>query len=598
MSIRYKILALISALLVAALASYLYLATSQLRDDKLAYVYDLNTTLADAASADVRLAVELLAQQASLLAHEVRPAASTSEQNAAAAQRLFVREPEIVQVQLYRLDPASRQLVLAHRFVHGEAVSRSGLGPTQTAEIQALPDAAELEHDGITLRNASVAPRAALLRLAVALEGDEACLVVVHVNAERLLRVFRRAQLRTTYLVGAGGEILAHPEPTRVISREVASDALVAMALTEGSAARGALELEEGGEHWLGAFAKVGVAELIVATRVNRDEALAGVDMLVMRSAYFGLGIVLVTFVVSVFFARALTAPIRALRDATTRLAKGDFDVTIKATSRDEVGELSEHFDAMARSLRSAQSQLVRSERMAAFGQLGAGITHEVKNPLSGIRSLAQVARAKLDDRAKLEEILAMIEKEAGRSLDIVQRFLKFARDGEKQPATIVDTRELVTETSRMARHQLGTHGIELEVDVSPETPPIHGHAGELQQVLLNLVLNAQEAMDGGGKVKLSAGPLSSDRVLITVADTGPGIPEADRHRIFEPFFTTKVGTGTGLGLSIAHNIVVQDLGGQIAVRSEPGWGAIMEITLPRAPAHLLMTPRGTPVLS
>jgi two-component system NtrC family sensor kinase len=293
--------------------------------------------------------------------------------------------------------------------------------------------------------------------------------------------------------------------------------------------------------------------------------------------------VLLAGILVSVFLARLVTSAIRRLRAATEVVAQGRFDFQVDDARRDEIGDLARSFVGMARALRNAQARLVRSEKLAAFGQLGAGITHELKNPLTGIVGFAQIAQRKLDQPAKLEEMLKLIEGEGLRCKDILVNFLKFARQQSGRDTQRVAVNDLVRRSAKIVEHQLSIHDVHLDVELAPELPEVVVNGGEIQQVLLNLALNAQQAMPEGGKVRFATARAPDGRVEISVADNGPGISESISDQIFEPFFTTKPpGEGTGLGLAISFGIV-RDHGGTLTVESEPGKGATFFIRLPAA---------------
>jgi two-component system NtrC family sensor kinase len=232
------------------------------------------------------------------------------------------------------------------------------------------------------------------------------------------------------------------------------------------------------------------------------------------------------------------------------------------------------------RALAKAEEQLVSAGRLASFGSLAAGITHEVKNPITAVVGFAQLAQRRLDDRAKVLELLKVIESEALRCRDILSSFLRFAR-GQSTAAERIDLNRVVDDTARVLRHQLVVNGVQLELSCVDGLPVVRGNAAELQQVLVNLAINAQQAMPGGGTVKLGTAVDPEGWALLTVADDGPGIDEALRERVFEPFFTTKANDqGTGLGLSVSARIVAAH-GGSLTVAPGPGRGSVFTARLP-----------------
>jgi signal transduction histidine kinase len=255
------------------------------------------------------------------------------------------------------------------------------------------------------------------------------------------------------------------------------------------------------------------------------------------------------------------------------------------------MGDLAGSFNQMAmelnardHALREAQAQLVQSEKMAAFGQLGAGIAHEVKNPLAGIQGIVQLSARSVDPDHPLAAQLAMIEKETKRCRAIIDNLLRFARQEKtvREPTVLAD---ILNDTATLMRHQMSLHHVELRTEIEPGLPVIQAGANQLQQVLMNLLLNAEQAMEerGHGTVTVSVRSAGEGFVELRVRDDGPGIPKHVQSRIFEPFFTTKpAGKGTGLGLSVTFGIV-RDHGGRIDVEAVEGHGTTFTIRLPIA---------------
>jgi two-component system, NtrC family, sensor kinase len=237
--------------------------------------------------------------------------------------------------------------------------------------------------------------------------------------------------------------------------------------------------------------------------------------------------------------------------------------------------------------LREAQAQLIQSEKMAAFGQLGAGIAHEVKNPLAGIQGMIQLTSRSLAKDHPLLETFGILEKEARRCRTIIDSLLKFARQENLQPEPIT-LAEVVADTKAILQHELSLHQITLETAIPEDLPLIHGSANQIQQVLMNLILNAEQAMEsrGHGSVRVKAAQRGADFIELFVQDDGPGIPRGVQARIFEPFFTTKApGKGTGLGLAVTFGIM-RAHGGTIRVESEEGRGTTFILSFRVAGSH------------
>jgi signal transduction histidine kinase len=227
-----------------------------------------------------------------------------------------------------------------------------------------------------------------------------------------------------------------------------------------------------------------------------------------------------------------------------------------------------------------------RAERLAALGTLAAGLAHELNNPIGIISSrielmLLDAAATGLPE--SLAEDLRVIHRHAQRVARIAQGLLSFARNAPMQRGP-VDLNQLIRDTVMLAERQFTRDGVAVDVALAGALPAIEGDPTALQQVILNLVINARDAIDGPGTVRIETAPLDGPGagVRLAVSDTGRGIAREDLPRIFDPFFTTKA-RGSGLGLSITHGIV-REHGGAIDVESQPGRGTRFVITLPAAP--------------
>jgi signal transduction histidine kinase len=265
-------------------------------------------------------------------------------------------------------------------------------------------------------------------------------------------------------------------------------------------------------------------------------------------------------------FAHKITSPLKKLTDLMQKVGRGEFSGRIVVKSKDEIGQLAKVFNKMLHDLNEreeevtrAKQKLIQSEKMSAFGQMSAGIAHEVKNPLAGILGYAQMAKKKLEDRPELLSYMEIIEKETTRCKEIVENLMRFARQ-EKANLQAMDINKAVQDSVRLVEHQITVSGIKIVQMYAKEGKPVKvaGNANQIQQVMLNMMLNAQHAMESKGTLTVSTHlDEASRRVMIMISDTGKGIPPDVQARIFEPFFTTKgVGKGTGLGLSVSLGII------------------------------------------
>lgn len=229
--------------------------------------------------------------------------------------------------------------------------------------------------------------------------------------------------------------------------------------------------------------------------------------------------------------------------------------------------------------LRSAQSQLIRSEKLASLGQLAAGIAHEVNNPLQAIRNCLELAIEDIDaNRSVDKELLTVAEQDVQRIRRIVSQLLDFSRPGSAvlQP---VEPGKVIQSVLRLVSRQLERHNIRLVGEIN-KTARVHMNEDQFKQVVLNLVLNAQEAMPEGGKLTVSVWE-QGDEIHMAFQDTGMGIPEPHLSKIFDPFFSTKTD-GTGLGLAVSYGII-EGHGGQIEVQSKVDEGSTFTVILPQA---------------
>jgi two-component system NtrC family sensor kinase len=292
---------------------------------------------------------------------------------------------------------------------------------------------------------------------------------------------------------------------------------------------------------------------------------------------------------------RRVTEPLRQLRDSAEAVGRGDFSRRIGIQSKDELGELAAVFNQMTGNLqkslaqlektveilRATQAQLSHTEKLSAVGEFVAGVAHELNNPLTaliGYAELLQMSDVTDDDRSSLQRISSSAE----RCHKIVQSLLGFARQHppERKLASVNAAVEAVIE---ILIYELRTNNIKVEKELSAHLPRLLLDPHQIQQVFLNIVNNARQAIEGHrqrGLIRITTGVVEQ-RVRITFQDDGPGISEENLAKIFNPFFTTKpVGKGTGLGLSLSYGII-QEHGGSITAASKLGHGTTFIIELP-----------------
>ena len=273
-----------------------------------------------------------------------------------------------------------------------------------------------------------------------------------------------------------------------------------------------------------------------------------------------------VTFGDEVHYFRMSKIPMRLDRDAITHVITIGEDITDS---------------------RAVQGRIMQSEKLAAIGQLAAGIMHEINNPLATIGACVAAIQNRLDDGdaapGALGEYLDIIDREVERCSTIVDGLLDFSRP-KGHSKTPLPVAALVDETLFLLKHHQRFKGVAVERELAPDLPRVRGNKEQLIQVLMALLLNAVDALDQAGRLTVRAARgQREDEVMVAIEDTGVGIPREDQVKIFEPFFTTKQpGRGTGLGLSICYGII-EDHRGRIEVDSAPGRGSIFRVYLPVA---------------
>ncbi len=301
-----------------------------------------------------------------------------------------------------------------------------------------------------------------------------------------------------------------------------------------------------------------------------------------LRWPVISMGLILVLFCVgAVMIHRKIIKPLARLEQATEEIGRGNF-APIRHPDRieSEVDRLILAFNRMAEELESRQEQIIHSRKIASLGTLVSGVAHELNNPINNIilsiDSMMSGRKMTPERRATMEnDILS----QALRASEIVKNLLDFSRS-ETAMVEDLDIGKLLKDTARISKNQMAVNKIEFRQDIGPDLPVVRGNRQALQQVFINLLTNAVQAMPEGGRLSVTASR-DDGRVVITVSDTGCGIAKEDLPRIFDPFFTTKeVGAGTGLGLSVSYGIIKKH-GGRISVESSPGKGSQFTIVLP-----------------
>jgi two-component system NtrC family sensor kinase len=353
----------------------------------------------------------------------------------------------------------------------------------------------------------------------------------------------------------------------------------------------------------------LGVLDIVYPlTKIDQEIRNSTLTIITLALGFVIAVALLVTFLVN----RVVYQPLLDLETG----AEGDLEQAIPVRSQDEFGQLAASFNSMTEALRKSRSELqewgktledkveeathdlqlaqaeaARGEKLASVGLLAAGIAHELNNPLTGVLTFSHLVRKQMPDGSAEAEDLDLVIKETKRCAAIIRRLLDFAR--EKTPEKkFSNINELLKETTRLIEQSAQLEDIDIIMDLDKDLPAIWVDEDLIRQVFMNLLVNAQHAIEGEGSITIRTRNCPGYRpprvgagivpmVQISVIDTGCGIPEEDLQRIFDPFFTTKgVGKGTGLGLSVSHGTILAH-GGEIVVESTVGKGTGFRIYLP-----------------
>lgn len=340
----------------------------------------------------------------------------------------------------------------------------------------------------------------------------------------------------------------------------------------------------------------LGVLDVAMSLESTHERLFASTRGAVMVS--FG-GVILLAGILFVAIRRSVRQPVDRMIAATGRVAGGDYDQQVPSDATDEIGFLARSFNEMIKSLNSSQNhleewagtlenklahkaeelralqfQVVQAEKLSSVGLVAAGIAHELNSPLMAIVTFAHLVQKKLEPDSQAFKDLHMILHEADRCAAIIRNLLDFSRDDTHGPQLEpCEINKLIEKSLELLKVEIRNHGIEVDTSLLPDLPIVEASAVQLTQVLVNLLINAVQAMPDGGHITIrtdvvpreSLGRIklppshSTEFVRIRVRDTGSGIAPEDLRKVFDPFFTTKpVGQGSGLGLSVSHGIITR----------------------------------------
>jgi signal transduction histidine kinase len=585
--IRLKILMAVFGLLTVTVAVITASMARVFGDDKIAYVNDVAAMVAGSTATESATLLRGYLHDVDVISAIVADPAVRPAGKELLAGRLFTRLPQFIAVIVGERGVAETTVydrkTLLELGIEGAELVKQAL-----ARMESMPPAAA---DAVRVGTLVIPGAGSLLLLErplPELAGQPARVLLACIRLDELANSVERGRgFRTALLDSRGTVLLASGQGSAA-----APPAWVApmfLLATPAQASVMTREFTADDVEFIGARAPVNVAGVIAVTAIPRSAAYLTAQDLLDNLMLVSMALIVVGALVALLISQRLTQPIEQLASAAERIGRGDFAVRMRTRSSDEIGALASVFNSMAsglhereRKLVDAQQALVRSEKMSAFGQLSAGIAHEVKNPLTGILGHAQLAMRRVGTDSPAMPSLDLIAKEAVRCSDIIANLMRFAHQDAPRFKP-VNVNDVVEAAMDIVDHQLALQGIRILRQTGAQLPKIEGDFNQLEQVLVNLAINAQQAM-AGQRGELSVRTWAGDgQVYIEVRDSGPGIPAELQARIFEPFFTTKTaGQGTGLGLSVSYGIV-ESHRGRIVVRSEPGQGATFVISLPAA---------------
>jgi two-component system, NtrC family, sensor kinase len=319
---------------------------------------------------------------------------------------------------------------------------------------------------------------------------------------------------------------------------------------------------------------------------IRRDRAALSKILSLSRTMHIYSLVILLIFLVlnASFLGSRILGNTRRFSRYAKRIASGDFTpITPAKRYQDEFTDMAIAVNQMILELENREAILVQSHKMRAVGTLTAGVAHELNNPLNNITLTAHMLLEDYDslDDGERKDMIKDLIGESGRSKKIISNLLDFARESSSRMESL-DLTELLRETIALASNQIKLSGIKIEFQATDNLPRVHGDIQQLEQVFLNLILNAVDASSKGNRIQIIVLPADDPNyVAVKVIDTGTGIPDHILPSIFDPFFTTKgKGKGTGLGLSVSQGIVAKH-GGRISVASKEGQGTTFTVILP-----------------
>ena len=489
----------------------------------------------------------------------------------------------------------------AHGPSGAEKDGRPGSAPGDLEHfLAATPTALALE-SGTALskpyRSASGEPR-----VAVAIRIDSGRVIAAELSLDEIERNLRDLSGSSVALLAtSGGEVLAGAGGPSLNDAERALVAEARAPLTQ-------LLVRADGREWLASAAPVPQMGWTTIVAQPASEAFRAAERVRLYTAFWAAVALLLIAALGLVLSRSLAGPLQQLAGAADTVSEGRYDIRLDIASSDEIGRLASAFRSMASAvqrrdaeirgwnselqqrveertseLKTAQDQMLRARRLAALGALGAGLAHELNNPLTAITGLLTLLRMEMGKESPHAATIQQVIDQSMRVAKIVDNVRRFTESERSQGMRFSLERPVRAALEEHAP-EMQSRNIRLLAELAP-TCEAQGDPRQIQQVVGHMVRNAIQAMPLGGDLKIRLSDVAGDALKLTISDTGKGIPPGIRERIFDPFFTTKSdATQVGLGLSISHTIV-EAHHGRILVDSVEGHGSTFTILLPAAAA-------------
>jgi two-component system, NtrC family, sensor kinase len=511
------------------------------------------------------------------------------EQRRFDALRLLRQVPAITEVS--QLDPTGKEQLHASRL--DMEVLASGVDYSHDPKFtEATPN--KVYYGPVYFRRESEP----YMTMSVAGNRPDAGVTVAEVNLKFIWDVVSQIKVGDrgqAYVVDAGGRLIAHPD-IRLVLRDTDMSKLIQVQAARTLGAESVQEAQNiDGMKVLTAYAPVRPPGWLVFVDLPVEEAFAPLYQSIRRSIAILVAGLILAFLAGLFLARRMVVPIQILRAGAQRIGRGDLGERISIKTGDELEGLADQFNDMADRLQKAHEsekryqegrlQLAHANRVATMGQLTASIAHEVNQPLAAAILGAEIARRWLArEPPDLEEAglaIGGIVRDGKRAADIVGRIRALVKKAPGRRDDL-DINEAISEVIGLARSEISKNGVALQTRLAKALPMIQGDRVQLQQVMLNLIMNAVEAMSQTSAERrelLITTQAEADCVLVVVRDSGPGLDEIGTERAFEAFYTTKPN-GLGMGLSICRSII-EAHGGRLWASANVPKGAAFQFTVP-----------------